>query len=329
MAEESDLSARARQVLLNGRQVAAGAVASDLQSGDARLVADVVRQVLDDRAQRRPRSEALILICAAFRPRITLFLRQFFPNDPSALEEVWNDTLERAYYRIERYDSRKSAFGTWLFNQARYVSLERLRQLQRTARREFPAGWLEERVENDPLAEVLDDKTEQLTMRRAFLRMNDLDQKLLFLRLVLSCRNVEIARHRLVRELPEEHVRVYVNRAAQKLRKLFEDEEAAGAGEGREALSELDEVWAIERVVGELEGRGEYEGLACLEADLGAARLGHLLRRSFDPSLAGGWLRDEHLREYQEAANERRREEIVALTDAEAEALLGPEVLVP
>src|SRR5262245_54603878 len=104
MTERSDPSPPGRKVLLNGRLVAVDSVARDLQDSQPELVAEVVRQVLADRAQCRLRSEAFVLICTAFRPRIAIFLRsEFFPHDASAVDEVWNDTLERAYYRIERY----------------------------------------------------------------------------------------------------------------------------------------------------------------------------------------------------------------------------------
>src|SRR5436309_13405957 len=90
--------------------------------------------MLRDRAAQRPQSRALGLVCAAFRPGIVAFLgRQFFRGDDQTVAEVWNETLERTYFGIERFDSTRSKFSTWLFLQARCASLDRIRVRDRDA----------------------------------------------------------------------------------------------------------------------------------------------------------------------------------------------------
>jgi RNA polymerase sigma factor (sigma-70 family) len=261
------------------------ALVEGVRAGDERAVRSLVEEVLRDRAERRPQSRALALVCAAFRPGIVAFLgRQFFRGDDQTVAEVWNETLERAYFRIERFDSKRSKFSTWLFYQARYASLDWIRERDRDAR--LPDLGLELQIEHlaDPLSSLMIDVQEG-ALRRAFMRLNEQQQRLLFLRHVLGCRHAEIARHRLSEAVPEEHVRVYVNRATKKLRELYAEESTAPSAGPPERELELDEVWPIERVVAEIEASGEYEQLACLQADLEAARIGRSLRQGFDASL--------------------------------------------
>jgi RNA polymerase sigma factor (sigma-70 family) len=301
------------------------ALVEGVRAGDERAVRSLVEEVLRDRAERRPQSRALALVCAAFRPGIVAFLgRQFFRGDDQTVAEVWNETLERAYFRIERFDSKRSKFSTWLFYQARYVSLDWIRERDRHAR--LPDLGLELQGEHlaDPLSSLMIDVQEG-ALRRAFMRLNEQQQRLLFLRHVLGCRHAEIARHRLSEAVPEDHVRVYVNRATKKLRELYAEESTAPSAGPPERELELDEVWPIERVVAEIEASGEYEQLACLQADLEAARIGRSLRQGFDASLMSPSLEVTFRRELDELRRHGSTVEQDELTDEEVDQLLRSE----
>jgi RNA polymerase sigma factor (sigma-70 family) len=296
-----------------------------LQHGDDRAVAEVVQQIVRDREERRPHSETLLAICGAFRPRIFAFLRkEFFGKDEPTVEEVWNDTLERVYAGVERYDRSKAKFSTWLFNQARYVALDQIRALERYRRFEDLPGDVRPVAPHiDPLESVLRE-FDEVALRRAFLGLPGPEQKLLFLKHVLGCRHVEIGRNRLAEHVPEDHVRIYVNRISEKLRRLYQ-EVLAGEGFGVptqvDALP-LDEIWSIERVVAEVVAAGDLDHVACLQADIDAARIGHGLREAFEPGIARDWFDGDLRREFDDLCRETPREELHALSDEEVEGRL-------
>jgi RNA polymerase sigma factor (sigma-70 family) len=308
-------------VWLEGRRYTASAVLEGLRASDEPIVGAVARQIVTDRNEGLAHSVVLEMVCDAFRGQIIAFLRRvYFPRDQRALEEVWNDTLERAYYRIEQFDMRRSKFGTWLFNQAKYAAWDRVRALERDRKAKRaseqtpPVPW------RDPFIVIVDEEMRE-AMRRAYVRLSERDQRLLFLKHVLGCRHNEIARHRLVGDLPEAHVRVYTNRAAQRLASLYLDELDRGEPAlARERVRALDELWSIQRVIGELEQSGEYEQLACLDADLEASRTGRVLRASFRRRLAGSWFTDADGRELERVEQEQAES---SLSDEEVEALLS------
>jgi RNA polymerase sigma factor (sigma-70 family) len=100
----------------------------------------------------------------------------------------------RVYEGIDTFDPTKARFSTWLFNQARYATAKRIRELERQRRGDSADAELPVQFP-DPLALVIEE-FEASALRRAFLRLTVHEQKLLFLKHVLGCRHVEIGRHR-------------------------------------------------------------------------------------------------------------------------------------
>jgi RNA polymerase sigma factor (sigma-70 family) len=309
------------KVRVGGRYVEESTLIDGISRGDPALLDALVLQVRNDRTRGGRRSPALEIVCTAFRTQVRRFLRGRYRLDEESLKEVWNDTLLRVYDRLEAFDPQRSALRTWVFNEAIFATRERLTEMKRQTRGDGLALEAGGRP-NDPMATLMRD-FDASAIRRAYLRLNHQQQKLLFLKHVLGCRHTEIARHRLAGELPEEHVRVYVNRASERLRDLYAQELASGAQPGHEPETELDELWAIESFAEQAKASGEYKDLACLAADAGAARLGRLLRWAFDPSLLDPELQALYADEIVKLASEStRNEEVDRLTDEEVEELL-------
>jgi RNA polymerase sigma factor (sigma-70 family) len=286
-------------------------VLAGLEHGDVEMSDRVVRQVRADRAAGVGVSEVLTAVCTAFRPKIMSYLRaKWFTDDESAVEDVWAETLERVYNRIEAFDARRSKFRSWVYSQSIWAAQDWLRREKRWR----GAGELSE--PGDQVAELGStlEAAEAGAIRRAFAAMSRQEQELLFLRHVLGCRHVEIARHRLAGELPEEHVRVYTNRATKRLERRYQDELAAPTR--LESGPSLDEQFPIEDVVRLATANGELDGLACLEADLSAARIGRQLRAVFVSSMVDDALSERFADELQDLPP------LGLVTDEEADALL-------
>lgn len=307
-----------RTVVAEGRAYSVDALVRGLREGNERIVQTVIAQVVRDREAGVSHSQLLELICDEFRPRILGFLRRryFASGDEETLEEVWNDTLQRAYYQLEKFDPRRSAFETWLTNQAKYVAQERFRAAERE-RKALSRAEPERRGPVDPFAVVVGDSIRG-AMQRAYSQLSEQDQKLLFLRHVLGCPHVEIGRRRLAGEVPADQVRVYVSRATERLARLYETElHRDGEDVAPELAREIDLKWPIERFVGELQANGEHEAPACLDADLSAARIGRILRESFTSSMGAAWMSEAEERDLAEL------EPSDDWSDEEVEALLA------
>jgi RNA polymerase sigma factor (sigma-70 family) len=240
-----------RRLLVGRAYVEEFAFIEALQKGELQSTRRLVAQIKDDVAGGGEDSLGVLLLSKAFRGKVLGWLEHhWFPDDPGMAEEAWNDTLVRVWTRINSYDEGKSAFRTWVWNKARYAALDLRKSASRT--RETPYAGDEEaelrrRAESgesrpsDRLAKELIEEAERgfdgsgeseplsgdeaRALRRALGRLTKEEQRLLYLRYVLGYRNVEIAREGLAgRELPEEHVRVYVNRAAKRLCRFYEEE---------------------------------------------------------------------------------------------------------
>jgi RNA polymerase sigma factor (sigma-70 family) len=175
---------------------------------------------------------------------------RFFRGDLELAKEAWNDALFRVWSRIEAYDEKRSRFRTWLWNQARYAALDLFRRPWEGREEPFAGEERSKRDERgrligDPLHRALDAEAQRLVedpepllpheiaaLRSAWSRLNEPEQRLLHYRYLVGLEPVEIARRGLAgREIPAEHLRVYVNRAAGRMRRFYEEELAAYFGE--------------------------------------------------------------------------------------------------
>jgi RNA polymerase sigma factor (sigma-70 family) len=215
-----------------------------LRRGEPEAERRVVSLLREELRNGGSNNRGLLLLQEAFRNRVVGWLTHtFFAGDLPTAEEAWNDTLYRVWTRVKQYDESRSRFGTWVWNQARYAALDLRRK--RRADREVPypgeepsskggegeettdvlrkrldEGAMREFEEPEPLT-----RAEERAIRRALGRLTNTEQWLLRLRYVYGFRNVDIARQELAgRPLPEEHVRVYVNRATKRLRAYYEEE---------------------------------------------------------------------------------------------------------
>jgi RNA polymerase sigma-70 factor, ECF subfamily len=167
-------------------------------------------------------SIGLTLLIRAFQGPVCRFIAVHVANADD-VEALWEQTLERSWARLDSFDPRRSKLRTWLYNQAHYAMLDYHRERQRL--REHP-----------PLHEVpldsLSDLTEPLTateasaLKRAFRRLSSTERLLLWARYVEGCPPSKISDAYLDGSIPSHHVKVYVARAAARLRRLFDEETA-------------------------------------------------------------------------------------------------------
>lgn len=180
---------------------------------------ELVQRIRQDKEAANTAAPGLVLMSSAYRPRVIPFLRRLcFGRDENALE-AWNDTLFRVWDKIETFDETKSTFRTWVFNQARYAGMAITRREGRQGR---PVPVEQDRAEDD----VPEPRTqrEQRALQTGWKRLSETEQEFLKLRFIEGYEPVEIARRFLGGRIPEEHVRVYVNRAVQRLRRFYDEE---------------------------------------------------------------------------------------------------------
>jgi RNA polymerase sigma factor (sigma-70 family) len=242
-----------RRLLVGGAYVEELEFILALHKGELEATRRLVAQIKEDVAGGGKDSLGLRLLAKAFRGRVLGWLeRRWFPDDPELAKEAWNDTLWRVWSRINSYDERRSRILTWVMNQARYAALDLIKSASR--KHEIPyagdedaemstRGESGESRPSDLLAKRLIEEARRLdesgesepltgdevrALRRALRRLKKEEQRILYLHYVLGYRYVEIARENLVgRVLPEEHVRVYGNRAAKRLGRFYEEELAS------------------------------------------------------------------------------------------------------
>jgi RNA polymerase sigma factor (sigma-70 family) len=206
-----------------GAEVDESVFLKQVQESEEQSTSLLVDQIREDAAAGGEVALGLVLLSRAFRSLVLAYLGHGVLKGQHELAlEAWNDTLYRVYTRIGSYDSRRSSFRTWVVNQARYAALSLLRREARE--RAVPQHPLPEVAATEPdLPEPLTQR-EQQAFRRAWGRLTDTERKLLEWRFIHGLRHVEIARKQLSAGLPEEYVRIYVNRSARRLRDFFKEE---------------------------------------------------------------------------------------------------------
>src|SRR5262249_45434643 len=123
---------------------------------------------------------------------------------------------------IGDFDRRKSSFRTWVYNQARYSALDRKRALLRERRASWQTVSTTETGHDHALDSVIS-RSETQAVKRAFGRLTETQRRLLWLTAVEGYKPVELAQQGFV-DLPADHVRVYVNRAAAKFKEFYAEE---------------------------------------------------------------------------------------------------------
>jgi RNA polymerase sigma factor (sigma-70 family) len=197
----------------------------------------LVRQLREDVANNRDDAPGLFLVQDALRAKILDWLgRKWFRGDPETALEVWNDTLLRVWLRVTKFDENKSSIVTWIHNQAKYAALDAMRRRRKgdSDQEEKPPEGGEDSAAEPGLSRRGPSTPEEWeAWDRAYEHLGETERLLLLFRYVLGYRNVEIARDGLAgRPLPEEQVRVYVHRAAKRLRTLYAKELERGSDEG-------------------------------------------------------------------------------------------------
>jgi RNA polymerase sigma factor (sigma-70 family) len=223
--EEEGGTAVARRARLNvgGTWVEEDQFLDDLRSGDLSASRRLIRQIKDDRKQGG--SDGLVLLSKAYRARIVAFQARILNGNLDAAGEAWNDALLDIWNGIENYDPRLSKFRTWVYNLARYQALARKRRMVRDQRMPL----IDPSADEDQLLATFDlpeppTAADRQALQRAFRRLGSIQRQLLWHRYVEGWMPTEIIREGLVEGISEKSVRVYINRAAARLRELFENE---------------------------------------------------------------------------------------------------------
>lgn len=206
---------------LSGQVFLEAQLVTRLRRGEADSINALVRQLRVEQGQSREIS-GLLAFNKAFRPRLFSYIRRLLKNEEELAKEAWNDTLYRVHTRIAKYDSSRYKFITWAFIQARHSALTLLRPHLRQI------ATTPEELGKEDVADVMVDSDDRAlkseAVKRAMRRLTETERKLLNLRFVEGYGNVEIARGHLAGAIPEEHVRVYVSRAAKRLKNFFNEE---------------------------------------------------------------------------------------------------------
>ncbi len=195
----------------------------ELESGAQGAANQVIRQIKEDR--KRGGSQGLLDLSNAFRARIISFQTKILNGNREAATEAWNDTLVDIWERIESYDPRRSKFRTWVYNTARYQALARKRRLVRDQRMPVvePDADYHAIAAVFELPEPLTDR-ERAALQRAFRRLKPTQRELLWFRFIEGWLPSEVVREGLIQGVSAESVRVYINRAATRLKELFDSE---------------------------------------------------------------------------------------------------------
>jgi RNA polymerase sigma-70 factor (ECF subfamily) len=202
-----------RWIIVSGGRADEGDFVEAVANKDEAATQRLVEQLKED--QKSGGSLGLRLVSLAFGARVEEFLASRFAGDRAAAEEAWNDTLLRIFLRIETFDASRSSFRTWVYNQARYAALDRRRALSR------PSGLPFERFASDDVSPLTTHERDAL--REAFKKLNETQRRLLWERFVFEREPAEIARQPEFVGVPADHIRVYVNRAAARLREVYEE----------------------------------------------------------------------------------------------------------
>lgn len=189
-----------------GRSFNRAAFVASVLEKDPEATRALVAQIREDAASGGEDAPGLVLFSEAFRGRILGWLQhRRFPADPTAAEEVWNETLLRVWRRATEYDEGRSAFLTWAMNQARWAASDYGRRVPK--RQEFVlspgADVTSEEGEREPLTEQ-----ESQALERAFARLKDTQQLLVRARFIAELPHGEIARDVLGGKQSEANVRV-------------------------------------------------------------------------------------------------------------------------
>lgn len=209
-------------VSVAGRSFNRAAFVASVLEKDPEATRALVAQIREDAARGSEDALGLMLFSEAFRGRILGWLQhRRFPADPSAAEEVWNETLLRVWRRAPEYEENRSAFLTWAMNQAKWAAQDYVRRVPK--RQEFVlspgADVTSDESEPEPLT-----VQESQALQRAFTRLNDTQQLLVRARFIAELPYAVIARDVLGGKQSEANVRVYVNRAMIALRRSYDEE---------------------------------------------------------------------------------------------------------
>ena len=208
-------------VRLGGHVVGVAQLQDALKERDSDLVRSVVQLLQGDSSQQE---EALYAVQRALRGTVRAWLRRDWFKDDASIEDVWIRTLARISARTASFDPSRSAFATWVFNQAKYAALDYRRELAAELRVEQRDRALrpEPAVEWDDEREPITDR-EKDCLRRAKRKLSDTERRLLELRYEEERSYAEILEETGL-NTSVSNLRVNVFRAARKLKGLYEGE---------------------------------------------------------------------------------------------------------
>ena len=168
-------------------------------------------------------NEAFVELYNHFFP---LVYKSIFARTQSAeiADELINTVFWKSFNNLESFDSAKAGFYTWLMSIARHEILMYFRGNKKKLANEMP--WEEdfeiggERF-NEPEEKVLREE-ESSKLKAAIQRLSEREQKILTLKYWLDLSNAESAEKF---ALTAENVRVILNRAREKLKKILSEGE--------------------------------------------------------------------------------------------------------
>jgi RNA polymerase sigma factor (sigma-70 family) len=213
-------------VRVAGRDFKFEKIVGDLREKDSIATGHLVRQLKTDAGNEG--SVGLELLLAAFGREIHAFIYRLSERDRSVADELLFETAHRVLTRIGEFDPSRSAFRTWVYQQAKYAVLDHRRKGSR-APEPIDPDLIDVTLEGEPdpietLSAAPLSTAEKRALTRAFKKLRPAQRELLWWRFVEGWAPTEIARGKLEGSVPEGHVKVYVARAMKKLSSLYDNE---------------------------------------------------------------------------------------------------------
>jgi RNA polymerase sigma factor (sigma-70 family) len=223
------VSATRRTIRLRGRNFEEDRLIRDLRAKDPVSTRHLIGQLAEDRESHA--SIGLEIVVKAFGPELHAFIWRLAGRNDDSAQEVFSDWLQRVLSRTPSFDASRSAFRTWLYQQAKYAVADWRRKESRVPEPLDPESAASGAGEPDG---VTDHPVDVLTgretgaLRRAFRRLRPAQRDLLWWRYVEGWTPTEIARVKLNGSIPDNHVKVYVARAVSKLAAAYDEETRSG-----------------------------------------------------------------------------------------------------
>lgn len=207
---------------LMGEQISPNELRRRYLDGDVAIDLLIYQQLLADATSDASHSEGLLAISVLWERPVCRRIISRYIADEEGQEEAWKEALYLIYSRVAGFDPTRSRFGTWVFNQGKYAALNEKRRRARDRRRDRAAS---EYIENEIIEFDISDWSdrERKAAFRAMKRLTENERIMIEQRVLLDASYEEIFEE-LGGSVKRDHIRIYVGRAIERLKKFCAEE---------------------------------------------------------------------------------------------------------